>query len=137
MINIQDDTDYLFEKISDSIYIFAQPDTLAMVTNSSNVSIVDSENFAIVEPLVLDKDVVFISRVDPTAAPIGDATVEAFISQTDSFVVTVVGNDDGLDLDAHLVYKEPKEMPTKTVFSPDLTSYIDPQTILYIESNMQ
>jgi len=41
------------------------------------------------KPLVTGKDVVFISRVDPNAAPIGDATVEAFISQTDAFVVTV------------------------------------------------
>lgn len=85
----------------------------------------------------MGKDVVFISRVDPNAAPIGDATVEAFISQTDSFVVTVVGTNDGLNLDAHLVYKEPKEMPTATVFTPDLTAYIDQQTILYLESNMQ
>jgi len=137
MINIQDDTDYLFEKINDSIYIFAQPDTLTMINNPNNTSMIDSEKFDIVKPLVVGKDVVFISRVDPNAAPIGDATVEAFISQTDSFVVTVVGANDGLDLDAHLVYKEPKAMPTATVFTPDLTAYIDQQTILYLESNMQ
>jgi len=89
------------------------------------------------KPLVSGKDVVFISRVDPTAAPIGDATVEAFISQTDAFVVTVAGSRDGLELDAHLLYKEAKDIPTQTIFSPDLTSYIDEQTIVYIESNMQ
>jgi hypothetical protein len=92
---------------------------------------------AIMKPLVAGKDVVFISRVDPNAAPIGDATVEAFISQTDSFVVTVAWQRGGLALDAHLLYKEPKELPTQTIFSPRLTSYIDNQTILYIESNMQ
>lgn len=137
MINIQDDTDYLYEKISDTIFIFAQPDTLTMINSSSNTSIVDNENFALMRPLVTEKDVVFISRVDPNAAPIGDATVEAFISQTDAFVVTVAGSKGGLALDAHLLYKEPKELPAKTVFSPNLTSYIDAQTILYIESNMQ
>lgn len=85
----------------------------------------------------MGKDVIFISRVDPNAAPIGEATVEAFISQTDSFVVTVAGKKGGLDLDAHLIYKEPKKLPTTTTFSPDLTAYIDEQTILYVESNMQ
>jgi hypothetical protein len=137
LINIQDDTDYLYEKVSDTIFIFAQPNTLAQINSDSNTSIIQSEWFAIMKPLVAGKDVVFISRVDPNAAPIGDATVEAFISQTDSFVVTVAWQRGGLALDAHLLYKEPKELPTQTIFSPRLTSYIDNQTILYIESNMQ
>lgn len=137
MINIQDDTDYLFEKYSDNIYIFAQPNTLELIKNENNKSIMDGTWFAVMKPLVAGKDVVFISRVDPTAAPIGDATVEAFISQTDSFVVTVSWRKDGLDLDAHLLYKEAKELPTTTVFAPDLTAYIDDQTIVYIESNMK
>lgn len=137
MINIQDDTDYLFEKITDTIYIFAQPNTLDLINSDTNTSITEGTGFAVMQPLVLGKTVVFISRVDPNAAPIGDATVEAFISQTDAFVVTVADYDDGLDLDAHLIYKQPKEMPTKTIFAPNLTSYIDDQTIAYIESNMQ
>lgn len=41
MINIQDDTDYLFEKYSDNIYIFAQPNTLDIINSDSNTSIAD------------------------------------------------------------------------------------------------
>lgn len=39
-INIQDDTDYLYEKITDTIYIFAQPNTLALINSDNNTSIV-------------------------------------------------------------------------------------------------
>ena len=137
MINIQDDTDYLFEKVSDTIYIFAQPNTLEIINSDNNTSITEGTGFVVMKPLVMGKDVIFISRVDPNAAPIDDATVESFISQTDSFVVTVAWRKGWLALDAHLLYKEPKELPTQTIFSPNLTSYIDEQTILFIESNMQ
>lgn len=89
MINIQDDTDYLFEKVSDTIYIFAQPNTLEIINSDNNTSITEGTGFVVMKPLVMGKDVIFISRVDPNAAPIDDATVESFISQTDSFVVTV------------------------------------------------
>lgn len=41
MINIQDDTDYLFEKITDSIYIFAQPNTLELINSDTNSSITE------------------------------------------------------------------------------------------------
>jgi len=41
MINIQDDTDYLFEKYNDSIYIFAQPNTLEIINSDSNISITE------------------------------------------------------------------------------------------------
>ena len=84
-INMQDDTDYSFHRYSDTVYLFAQPSTIDMLTDPNHPLMVDSDRFGAVEPLVAGKHVSFVSRVDPDASM--DEVVSNFVAQTDIFVL--------------------------------------------------
>jgi hypothetical protein len=76
----------------------------------------------------------FLSRVNPDATL--DPTVSAFVAQTDMFVLNIVDEKSSITLNAHLLYTEPKDDIIAQDFRPAMTSYIDAQTIAYIETSL-
>jgi hypothetical protein len=133
-INMQDDTDYTFHKYSENIYVFGQPSTIDMLLDPSHTTLAQSDRFAAVQPLVAGKHVSFLSRVNPDATL--DPTVSAFVAQTDMFVLNIVDEKSSITLNAHLLYTEPKDDIIAQDFRPAMTSYIDAQTIAYIETSL-
>lgn len=131
---MQDDTDYTFYRYDDNIYVFAQPNTIDMMTDPSHRSITTSDRFVQIEPLIAGKHVALVSRVNPDVDL--DPVISDFVAQTDVFVLGVQAQRSSIAIDAHLLYTQPREDILAHDFSANMTEYIDEQTIAYIETSL-